>query len=201
MTIMQNNQKDKKATVVPPEDMEAAIKNPSIKGVLARVFKIFLVSFGKDIVNVWDRLMEAYVTDPNNNIPNDRAKQTSAKGNMKREYLGPNLSFAKFCEAMRFAKFKRLHITFTASDEKGVSHRLTEEIDFENINAAEFVVEDFVKNNVSVVNSDNNSFDDGASDALEMINKPKTKTPLKGKDWLVLPNSKVQSIIEENTKK
>jgi hypothetical protein len=57
---MQNNQKDKKATVVPPEDMEAAIKNPSIKGVLARVFKIFLVSFGKDIVNVWDRLMEYY---------------------------------------------------------------------------------------------------------------------------------------------
>jgi hypothetical protein len=42
---------------------------------------------------------------------------------------------------MRFAKFKRLHITFTASDEKGVSHRLTEEIDFENINAAEFVLE------------------------------------------------------------
>ena len=197
---MQNNQKDKKATVVPPEDLQAAINNPSIKGVLARVFKIFLVSFGKDIVNVWDRMMEAYVTDPSNNIPNDRAKQTSAKGNMKREYLGPNLSFAKFCEAMRFAKFKRLRIIFSATDEKGVTHRLTEEIDFENINAAEFVVEDYVKSAVTTEEQSPVLQDSDVKDAMELINKPRAKAPLpRGKDWLVLPNSKVQSIIEENT--
>lgn len=197
---MQNNQKDKKATVVPPEDLQAAINNPSIKGVLARVFKIFLVSFGKDIVNVWDRMMEAYVTDPSNNIPNDRAKQTSAKGNMKREYLGPNLSFAKFCEAMRFAKFKRLRIIFSATDEKGVTHRLTEEIDFENINAAEFVVEDYVKSAVTTEEQSPVLQDSDVKDAMELINKPRVKAPLpRGKDWLVLPNSKVQSIIEENT--
>lgn len=197
---MQNNQKDKKASVVPPEDLQAAINNPSIKGVLARVFKIFLVSFGKDIVNVWDRMMEAYVTDPSNNIPNDRAKQTSAKGNMKREYLGPNLSFAKFCEAMRFAKFKRLRIIFSATDEKGVTHRLTEEIDFENINAAEFVVEDYVKSAVTTEEQSPVLQDSDVKDAMELINKPRVKAPLpRGKDWLVLPNSKVQSIIEENT--
>ncbi len=197
---MQNNQKDKKASVVPPEDLQAAINNPSIKGVLARVFKIFLVSFGKDIVNVWDRMMEAYVTDPSNNIPNDRAKQTSAKGNMKREYLGPNLSFAKFCEAMRFAKFKRLRIIFSATDEKGVTHRLTEEIDFENINAAEFVVEDYVKSAVTTEEQSPVLQDSDVKDAMELINKPRAKAPLpRGKDWLVLPNSKVQSIIEENT--
>src|SRR5574343_85531 len=198
---MQNNQKDKKASVVPPEDLQAAINNPSIKGVLARVFKIFLVSFGKDIVNVWDRMMEAYVTDPSNNIPNDRAKQTSAKGNMKREYLGPNLSFAKFCEAMRFAQFKELEMIFTATDENGVKHRLKEEINFENINSSEFEIDDFLKSTVTTVDSSLPQSDGEVINAMDMIyKKPRQRQNLsQGKDWVSLPTTTVNSIIEENT--
>jgi hypothetical protein len=114
---MQHPNNDKMTTVIPKEDLEAALNNPTIKGVLTRVYKLFVVSFGKDRTTVWNKLMDQYVVDPNNNIPDDRAKQTSAKGNLKREYLGQQLTWLKFCEAMRFAKFTKLKMTFTATDE------------------------------------------------------------------------------------
>lgn len=198
---MQNNSKDKNSVVVTNEDLQAALANPTIKGILARVYKIFLVSYGKHWSNVWDKLMDTYVTDPNNNIPNDRAKQTSAKGNMKREYLGPNLTFVKFCEAMRFAQFKELEMIFTATDENGVKHRLKEEINFENINSSEFEIDDFLKSTVTTVDSSLPQSDGEVINAMDMIyKKPRQRQNLsQGKDWVSLPTTTVNSIIEENT--
>ena len=43
---MQHPNNDKMTTVIPKEDLEAALNNPTIKGVLTRVYKLFVVSFG-----------------------------------------------------------------------------------------------------------------------------------------------------------
>jgi hypothetical protein len=187
-------QRDNVSSVIPKEDLEAATNNNTVKGILTRVFKYFLVSFGKDITSTWNQLMDKYVTDPTNNIPNDRSKQTSAKGNAKREYLAPQLSFAKFCEAMRFAQFKRLDIIFIAEDEKGEVMSQRETLNFESIPSEAFkedLVEQHVSRGIPKFGMDR--------DAREMAKKGNKKPLLRGKDWTQRPIVDTDSVIEDNT--
>lgn len=189
---------DKSTTVIPKEDLEAAVSNNTVRGVLSRVYKFFMVSFGKDRTPVWNRLMDSYVNNPNNNVPSDRAKQTSAKGNMKREYLGPNLTFGKFCEAMHFAEFSKLEIIFIATDKDGKRMKMCEEINFDKIPDSEFM-EDIIDKRVQRVGEDP-IFDaiDGNDARSAIRNTPKKSYTSKGHDWMSKPQADVNSIIENN---
>ena len=133
---MQTRQ-DNETDVITREEIQTALANKTIKGVLSRVFKVFMLAYGKAKIPVWNNLMEDYVKDPSNNIPDDRAKQTSAKGNIKREYLGPQLSWPKFCSAFKFAQFSKLEVVFVATDRNGVEQFMREEINFEDMGSYE----------------------------------------------------------------
>ena len=188
---------DNKNTVIPKSDMEATMHNNTIKGILSRVFKIFMVSYGKDKTPVWNKLMDTYVSNPNNNIPLDRSKQTSAKGNAKREYLAPNLSWAKFCEAMRFGNFKDLKIVFYAQDENGVVMSTKEYIDFASLTDLDFatdVIDKRVKTESSI-----QAGDEGFVDARTVIAERRRSPMSRGSDWLSKPPVDVVSVISNHT--
>ena len=196
---MQHPNNDKMTTVIPKEDLEAALNNPTIKGVLTRVYKLFVVSFGKDRTTVWNKLMDQYVVDPNNNIPDDRAKQTSAKGNLKREYLGQQLTWLKFCEAMRFAKFTKLKMTFTATDENGLSMRTEELLNFQNATSDDFI-EDIINRRVTSLTGDEPPHIGEGTDAkLVALNRQQRNFATRGKDWVSVPKKHVDALIEEFT--
>lgn len=211
------NSKDNSTTVISKEDLLAASNNNTVKGILTRVYKFFMVSFGKHRTPVWNKLMDQYVNDPSNNISSYRSKRTSIRGNMKREYLGPQLSWPKFCEAMRFARFKKLEIVFIAEDEDGNTMTMRENLDFASIPDSDFA-EDIVESRVAPYKRelDLNGIGEDAKKAIiaamgsskvymashnnnnaSAPNKPTTR----GKDWVSRPPTEVQTIIENNTVK
>ncbi len=187
--------KDTTTSVIPKEDLQSAASNNTIKGVLTRVYKFFMVSYGKDRMPVWNKLMDNYVNDPNNNISSFRSKRTSVRGNMKREYLGPQLSWPKFCEAMSFSKFKSLEIIFIAEDENGERMMMREELNFDTIPDSDFG-EDIVDTRVSPMTDKDIEVD--AKDAREAVSRHGKPIKTTGKDWASRPNSEVQSIIDNN---
>jgi hypothetical protein len=191
--------KDNTSTVISKEDLQSAVSNNTIKGVLTRVFKLFLKAYGKDRTAVWNALMDRYVNDPANNIPADRSKQTSAKGNAKREYLAQQLSWPKYCEAMRFADFKKLEIIFIATDSDGKMMKLNEVIDFSTPMDTEDT--DFIKDHVSDVSMAEFQVNEKAADAREAAMRGGQKPILRGRDWMTRPIVDVDQVIADNTVK
>ncbi len=188
--------KDTSTSVIPREDLRSAANNNTVKGVLTRVYKFFMVSFGKDKTAVWNRLMDNYVNNPDNNVPELRGKRTSIRGNMKREYLGSQLSWPKFVEALRFSGFKKLEIVFIAEDEFGNRQSMREELNFSDIpdNAFE---ENLVESRVFPAREAKveEAFD--AMDAREaIIGSRMTKT--RSSDWASRPETNVDEIILNN---
>lgn len=191
--------KDNTTTVVSKEDLQSAVSNNTIKGVLTRVFKLFLKAYGKDKTAVWNQLMDRYVNDPSNNIPNDRSKQTSAKGNAKREYLAPQLSWTKFCEAMRFANFQKLEIVFIATDNDGQMMKLNEVINFDDPiepDQADSLIDEHVK----VIDTGFN-MDSKAGDARKIAMSGGLKPVTRGRDWMSNSSLDVDQLIKDNTVK
>jgi hypothetical protein len=191
--------KDNTTTVVSKEDLQSAVNNNTIKGVLTRVFKLFLKAYGKDKTAVWNALMDRYVNDPSNNIPNDRSKQTSAKGNAKREYLAPQLSWTKFCEAMRFADFEKLEMIFIATNRDGEKMKLTEVIDFGTPIDPD-PQNDLVNDHVQQVNQEF-TMSDKASDARQIAMSGGLKPVTRGRDWMSSSRVDIGKLIEDNTVK
>lgn len=182
-------------SVVSKEDLIASSNNRTVKAVLSRVFKFFLVCFGKDNSVTWDKLMDAYINNPENNIPSFQQKRTSIRGNMKREYLGPQLSWPKFCEAMKFADYKKLTIIFIAEDENGRAIKLAEEVNFDQVSAND-TAEDLIKSRAVEISGDYSLDDIKGEDGKEIINRGKEKA--KASVWLSKPISDIQSIIANN---
>ena len=191
--------KDNTTTVITKEDLQSALSNNTIKGVLTRVFKLFLKAFQKDKTATWNALMDRYVLDPANNIPDDRSKQTSAKGNAKREYLAPQLSWTKFCEAMRFADFEKLEMIFVATNRDGERMSLTEVIDFGDPIDSE-PENELVNNHVRPVESElpqSAKAGDARSIAINGGSKPMSR----GRDWMSNSKMDVNQLIADNTVK
>lgn len=204
---MSNSINENSTTVIPKENLQSAANNNTVKGVLTRVYKFFMVSFGKDRTPVWNKLMENFINDPVNNIPNSRNKQTSAKGNMKREYLGSQLSWPKFCEAMRFAKFKKLEIIFIVEDENGQRMKMCEELDFQTMDDADFdpdLLESRVRDVSSAGFFEQLEEPDAREQAKRALDK-KSKKPIanlgKTSNWVNRQPSDIQDIIKNNTVK
>lgn len=203
---MQTRNNDNTTSVIPKENLQSAANNNTIKGVLTRVYKFFMVSFGKDRTPVWNKLMESFINDPNNGIPHSRNKQTSAKGNMKREYLGSQLSWPKFAEAMKFAKFSKLEIIFIATDENGQRMRMVEELNFDNMTDSDFdfnFLSDIVQNvseeeiEQALETTDAKA---KANNLLQKGNLSNGNNPAvtKGRDWVNRPAKDIQDIINNN---
>jgi hypothetical protein len=59
----------------------------------------------------WDLYMKAYLADPRNGIPNNSRDRSSARGNLNKELLRPDMTWRVFLKAMNFLDLIRVSFT------------------------------------------------------------------------------------------
>lgn len=78
-------------------------------------------------------LMDKYLRDPRNHVPNNKSDRTSNRGNFNKEFSFPQMSWKVFCKGMRFLLILRLEITVKAFHQDGsvTTHHLDVPLDSE----------------------------------------------------------------------
>ena len=76
-------------------------------GVLSRLFRQILwdLNIGP---NRFGTLLQEYILDARNGVPNNKKDQTSARGNLTKEFSRPQMTWKVFMKAMRFLQIVRI---------------------------------------------------------------------------------------------
>lgn len=71
-------------------------------------------------------LMERFLNDPNNHVPNNPKERFNNRGNLNKEMSNPTMSWKVFCKCMRFLQFTEFRITLEARHQDGkiTTHRV-----------------------------------------------------------------------------
>ena len=101
--------------------IEAILKSPDRdvsktaggNGVLSRLWRQILWDLNIDS-SQFGRLLQRYVTDPTNGVPNNRKDQISIRGNLTKEFARPHMTWKVFCKALRFINIKKIEIVLYA---------------------------------------------------------------------------------------
>lgn len=88
-------------------------KTAGAGGVLSRLWRQMLIDMGIGPVH-YDMLLQRYVTDPRNGIPNNRKDQTSARGNIVKELAKPHMTWKVFCKGLRYLAIVRFELIIKA---------------------------------------------------------------------------------------
>lgn len=78
-------------------------------GVLSRLWCQMLKDLDVNIPR-WNDYMHSFVTDPNNGFPPTKNGQTSARGNITKEFSRPAMTWKVFLKALRFLRVIRVEI-------------------------------------------------------------------------------------------
>jgi hypothetical protein len=76
-------------------------------GVLSRLFRKILWDL-KIGPNRFGTLLQDYILNPLNGVPNNKKDQTSARGNLAKEFSKPQMTWKVFMKAMRFLQVWRI---------------------------------------------------------------------------------------------
>jgi len=82
-------------------------KTSGANGVLARLFRIILLNLNVT-PSRFGSLLQQYILDPRNQVPNNKKDQTSARGNLTKEFYKPQMTWKVFLKAMRFLRVWKL---------------------------------------------------------------------------------------------
>lgn len=86
------------------------ITTASTDSILASLYqKILDICTGRQLQQ-FNRLMEDFLGDVRNNIPQNIKERSSARGNLRKELLRPVMTWKVFCKGLRFLKIKRFSI-------------------------------------------------------------------------------------------
>ena len=88
-------------------------KTAGAGGVLSRLWRQMLMDMGIGPVH-YDMLLQRYVTDPRNGIPNNRKDQTSARGNIVKELAKPHMTWKVFCKGLRYLSIVKFELIIKA---------------------------------------------------------------------------------------
>lgn len=103
---------------------KGASKTPGINGVLSRLFRLLMIDMKIDAMR-WGSLMNAYIKDARNDIPNNRRDQTSIRGNLTKEFARPQMTWKVFMKAMRFLQVSNVKITIEVTHSSRPNPTLT----------------------------------------------------------------------------
>lgn len=78
-------------------------------GVLARLWSQMLKDLDVNVAR-WNDYMHTFVTDPRNGYPPTKNGQTSARGNLTKEFSRPQMTWKVFLKALSFLKVIRVEI-------------------------------------------------------------------------------------------
>lgn len=94
---------------------ESPINNPS--GSPGSVLKHLLNQIVEDLAitdSRFSNLMEKFVRDPYNNIPNNSKDRNQNRNNLIKEFNAPSISFKVFCKFLRFIRLVKFEIIIKA---------------------------------------------------------------------------------------
>lgn len=103
-------------------------------GMLSRLFRIILKD--RDIGGYrFAILMNQFLSDPKNNIPNNKLDQTSNRGNLNKEFQKGQMTWKVFCKGMRFLQIVRFRLILEADWRTGetTSHNLAVNLEFPDV--------------------------------------------------------------------
>lgn len=67
----------------------------------------------------WQVLMDRYLNDPSNNIPNNKIDQSTARGNLTKELCKRRMTWKSFLKGLKFFGFIKFELTLKLYDEIG----------------------------------------------------------------------------------
>lgn len=79
------------------------------KGVLSRLWRKILFDTQVNVAE-WFKLMDLYVKDKRNEVPDNRRDQSSHQGNLAKELVREKMTWVVFCKALRFRRIFRFDI-------------------------------------------------------------------------------------------
>lgn len=95
------------------------VKMPGPNGVLSRLWRNMLDDLGINKSGKFDQLLNAYLRDGRNGIPNNRKDITSARGNLVKELTKTQMTWKVFMKAMKFLQLTEIELTITATHANG----------------------------------------------------------------------------------
>lgn len=78
-----------------------------IRGILAALFRRILSQIGMNGMR-WSALMNDFLRDPRNGVPDNSRDQTSSRGNIMKEFAKDTMTFLVFCKGLRFLQAIRV---------------------------------------------------------------------------------------------
>jgi len=88
-------------------------KTSGSNGVLSRLFRQMLWDLNIN-VSQFGSLLQNYVLNPHNGIPDNKKDQISARGNMAKELSKTQMTWKVFCKALRFLGIAKIDFSLKA---------------------------------------------------------------------------------------
>lgn len=86
------------------------VKTTSSDSILSSLYQQILTICTGGQWQQFNHLMEDFLSDVRNNIPQNIKERSSARGNLRKELLRPVMTWKVFCKGLRFLKIKRFSI-------------------------------------------------------------------------------------------
>ena len=105
--------------------MSQKIVSGGADSILARLFRKIIHDNGVTPER-FNSLMELYLSDRRNSIPQNTKDRASARGNFRKELLKNNMSWKVFCKGLRFLNVKRFDLAVDIEQPNGkMTHHVT----------------------------------------------------------------------------
>jgi hypothetical protein len=115
-----------KILTAPDKDIK---KTFGANGVLSRLFRQMLLDLNIG-PSRFGSLLQEYILDPRNGVPNNKKDQTSMRGNLTKEFSRPQMTWKVFCKALRFLQIKKIEFVIKAHHRIGKSTIHSSVVDF-----------------------------------------------------------------------
>lgn len=109
---------NKMAQILNNPDRAYKTRPPTPNGILSRLFIVMISNLGITVQR-WGQLMADFVTDPRNGVSDNRRDQTSARGNLHKEFSKQQMTWKVFIKALRFLRFVKADFIVVAYDAQG----------------------------------------------------------------------------------
>jgi hypothetical protein len=93
-------------------------KTSGANGVLSRLWRQILVDLNIREAR-FGELLQAYVLDPRNAVPNNKRDQISTRGNLNKEFGRPQMTWKVFCKALKFLNIAKIEFVINATHTNG----------------------------------------------------------------------------------
>lgn len=120
-------------------------KTHGANGVLSRLFRQMLLDLNIG-PSRFGSLLQEYILDPRNGVPNNKKDQTSMRGNLTKEFSRPQMTWKVFCKALRFLQITKIEFVIKAYHRTGRSTIHSTVVALPGAYQAEQALEDFDSN-------------------------------------------------------